>query len=167
MWTFLAWQQWFRTLALRSSGNVRWRRRRFGGCQWAIVRRQLLQRTSVASFQWRTRIQTTWQRALGFPCLASMQFGHQLTSRILCVLFLLLFFSFGTAGVWAVKLAGEYFHIHMNVKVALKMFLRPCNNSKRIKNEMNRHKKCDTSLLKFQEKNNTSQYFRICIIFLL
>ena len=114
---------------------------RNGGRQWAIVRRQPLRRTSVASFQRLTCIRTTWQRALGFPCLASMQFGYQLTSRILCMLFLPLFFSFGTAGGWAVKWAGEYFHIHMNVKVALKMFLRPCNNSKRVKNEMNRQKK--------------------------
>ena len=63
--------------------------------------------------------------------------------------------------VGSVKWAGEYFHIHMNVKVALKMFLRPCNNSKRIQNEMNRRKKCDTSLLKFQEKithHNTFAY---------
>jgi hypothetical protein len=60
--------------------------------------------------------------------------NYKLTSRILLCAF---FFPFGIAGVWAVKWAGEYFHIHMNIEVVLKIFLHPRNNSKRIQNEMN------------------------------
>ena len=54
------------------------------------------------------------------------------------------------------EMGREYFDIHMDIKVVIKMFFRPCNNSKRIQNEMNRREKNVTlHYLSFKKNYNT------------